>query len=241
MRYAIFSDIHSNLQALETVAAAYAKEKIDQYFCVGDIVGYAANPIECIKIIRELNPIIIAGNHDFASVGLMDIKYFNPFAKQAVLWTEAALGEDEKSFLGNLPLIFDNKDFSMVHGTLENPKGFDYLSDKYAAKKTFDLMKNNLLFVGHTHIPGIFIEEKGRIYYSNTEKTNLSSGKRYIVNVGSVGQPRDGNPKASFCIFDSDNQSLEIRRAEYDIEEAQRRIIESGLPSYLADRLLLGN
>lgn len=240
MRYAIFSDIHSNLQALEAVLAAYRQEKIDRYFCVGDIVGYAANPIECIKAVEKTDAVIVAGNHDWASVDLTDIEYFNPVAKQAVLWTKTVLGEKEKTFLKNLPLVYKDETFFLVHGTLDNPEDFFYLSDTYSAIGTFNLMEKNLLFVGHTHIAGIFVESERRVSYLETEKLKLSSDKHYIVNVGSVGQPRDGNPKASFCIFDSDTSVVEIRRVDYDIKEAQKRIIDAGQPSYLADRLLIG-
>lgn len=240
MRYAIFSDIHSNLQAFEAVLEAYSEERIDKYFCVGDIVGYAANPIECLELARKLNSVVVAGNHDFASVDLTGIEYFNPVAKQAVLWTKRILNEDWKDFLKRLPLVFEDKDFSLVHGTLEDPEKFDYLTNEFVAKGTFDLIKNNLLFVGHTHVPGIFIEEVSYISYSQAGKIKLTSDKRYIVNAGSVGQPRDGNPKASYCIFDTDTQLLEMKRINYDIEEAQKRILDAGLPAYLAQRLLVG-
>ncbi len=240
MRYAIFSDIHSNLPALETVLDAYRKEKIDRYFCIGDIVGYAANPIECIEAVKELNPVIVAGNHDWAAVDLTDIEKFNPIAKEAVLWTKNILPDKEKDFLKNLTLVYEDENFSLAHATLENPQEFDYLSNEIVAQRTFELMKNNLLFVGHTHIAGIFIEENNRISYSAAEKIKLTPEKRYIVNVGSVGQPRDRNPRPSFCIFDSDAMTIEIKRIGYNVAEAQKRIIEAGLPSFLADRLLIG-
>lgn len=240
MRYGIFSDIHSNLPALETVLDAYRKEKIDRYFCVGDIVGYAANPIECIEAVKELNPVFVAGNHDFAVVDLKDIQYFNPIAQEAIFWTKSVLRDEEKEFLRILPLVYEEEGFSLVHATLDNPQEFDYLSNEIVAKRTFELMKNNLLFVGHTHIVGTFIQEDNLISYSQEEEMQLSSNKRYIVNVGSIGQPRDRNPKPSFCIFDSDARTIEIKRIGYNVAEAQKRIIEAGLPSFLADRLLIG-
>ncbi|MDP2939377.1 MAG: metallophosphoesterase family protein [Candidatus Omnitrophota bacterium] len=241
MRYGIFSDIHSNLQAMEAVLESYLKENIDKYFCVGDIVGYAANPIECLDWVRKLNPVIVAGNHDWAVADLFDMEYFNPIAKQAVLWTKEVLGEKEKSFLGNLPMVFEDENFSLVHGTLDNPQDFDYLTNEFIAKRTFAFMKNNLLFVGHTHVAGIFIEDGGSISYFEEESIKLTSNKRYIVNVGSIGQPRDGNPRPSFCIFDTNTKVLETRRINYNIQEAKKRIIEAGLPSYLAERLSIGH
>lgn len=241
MRYAIFSDIHSNLPAFNAVLEEYRKEKIDKYFCAGDIVGYAANPSECLELIKELNPVIVAGNHDYAAVDLTDIEYFNPLAKKAVIWTKSVLNEQEKGFLKGLPLVFEGKEFAMVHAALESPEEFEYLTNEYIAKRTFNLMKGNLLFVGHTHVAGIFIQENKKISYTDSEKIKLKPNLRYIVNAGSVGQPRDGNPGPSFCILDAESMILEIRRVAYDIELAQKGIIDAGLPSYLADRLLIGH
>jgi len=166
MRYGIFSDVHSNLEALDAVLEAYKKERIDRYLCVGDIVGYAANPRECIEKAKMLAMITVAGNHDWASVNLFSTDYFNPLAKEAIIWTQRNLDDQGRYFLGGLKLIYKNEDLTMVHGTLDKPQDFNYMSDGYTAAKTFGLLENNICFVGHTHMPGIFIEsENGGIKY----------------------------------------------------------------------------
>lgn len=240
MRYGIFSDVHSNLPALEAVLKAYTEERIDKYVCVGDIVGYAIQPKECIAKIRELNPLLVAGNHDWASVDLFSTQYFNPVAKEAVDWTKEQLSTEEKDFLKSLDLVFSDNNFIVVHGTLDNPEDFNYLFDQLDAQVTFELMVANLCFVGHTHIPGVFVQENNRLAYVQEFPLNISPLKRYIVNVGSVGQPRDRNPQACYCIFDSKRQTIEIKRTDYNIKLAQDGIRSAGLPSFLAERLAIG-
>lgn len=240
MRYGIFSDVHSNLPALEAVIAAFQKEAIDQYICIGDVVGYAANPKECIAKVKELNPILIAGNHDWACVDMIGTRDFNPIAQEAVDWTRLQLSVAEKDFLKSLELLIDDDEFTLVHGTLDNPEDFNYLSDRLDAQVNFELLSGRLCFIGHTHVPGIFIRQDNHVEYIQKYPLQLSSGSKYIVNSGSVGQPRDRNPQASYCIFDSANQTIEIKRVDYDIKEAQRRIVAAGLPIFLSKRLAIG-
>ncbi len=240
MRCCIFSDIHSNLEAFEAVISCCAKANIDRYFCAGDIVGYAASPKECIKIVQDLNGVIIAGNHDWASVGEFDIGYFNHNAKNAIIWTRDRLDVQEQYFLKSLKLTYECNEFTIVHGTLDNPNEFKYMLDARSARKTFDLMSGNLCFIAHTHIPGIFVQDKGSISYLETSNINISADSKYIINVGSVGQPRDRDSRAAYCIYDTDSNSIEIKRVAYDIRKAQVKIIDAGLPLFLATRLTLG-
>jgi len=240
MRYAIFSDIHANLQALEAVIAAYKHEGIDRYLCLGDIVGYAANPRECIRKIYKLADIIIAGNHDWASAGLLPDSYFNAPAKEAIAWTRRNLGAKSRRFLSSLELVYKNKDLTLVHGTLDNPRDFNYMFGAYFLGKTFGLMETNVCFIGHTHLPGIFIRDaKAQLYYCQSESVVVGDNK-YIVNVGSIGQPRDNDPSAAYCIYDTLKQQIQIKRIDYDFETAARRIIKAGLPYILAKRLKSG-
>ncbi len=240
MRYGIFSDIHANWEALESVLRAFKKENIDSYFCVGDVVGYGANPGECIKAVQDIRAVCVAGNHDWAVVNKTDIRYFNAMAKAAVEWTKRSLNKEERNFLEKLELVYRSDDFILVHGTLQEPQFFHYLIESIQAKEMFALMDRNVSFVGHSHMPGIFIEKGNRIQYTLSAEVTLESQSRYIVNVGSVGQPRDGNPKPSYCIFDTKEKTISIKRINYLIEEAQKKIIAAGLPVFLASRLAVG-
>ncbi len=241
MRYGIFSDIHSNLEALDAIIEAYRKEKIDKYLCVGDVVGYAASPKECIDKVKKLAVITVAGNHDWASVNLFSTDYFNPLAKIAVSWTERNLDKQDRYFLEGLALVYKNEDLALVHGTLDEPGDFNYMTDGYIASKTFELLETNICFVGHTHVPGVFIKSKNsHIEYQEGSNIDIKEENKYIINVGSVGQPRDGNPQAAYCIYDTDKENIQIKRISYDIQTTRQKIINEGLPRFLGERLLLG-
>jgi predicted phosphodiesterase len=241
MLYGIFSDIHSNLEALNAVIDAFKKEDVDTYLCVGDLVGYAANPNECIEKTSGLTNIIVAGNHDWAAVNLFSVEYFSPLAGAAISWTKRALNDRSRPLLESLKLVYKNQDLTLVHGTLDNPADFNYLVDGYTAEKTFTLLDTNVCFVGHSHIAGIFLKDKdGQIHYSKDNSSYISPENKYIVNVGSVGQPRDNNPKACYCVYDTDKKEVRIQRADYDIKTTRKEIMDAGLPKFLGDRLLLG-
>jgi predicted phosphodiesterase len=241
MRYGIFSDIHSNLEALDAVMDAFKSEDIDTYLCAGDLVGYASCPNECIEKITSITNIIVAGNHDWAAINLFSIDYFNPMASEAIYWTRGALNKKSTTLLKSLKLVYKNKELTLVHGTLNNPADFNYLIDGYTARETFRLLDTNVSFVGHTHAAGIFSEDKdGRINYLNDNFSNIIPGNKYIINVGSVGQPRDSSPEACYCIYDTDKKEVRIKRVDYDIATARKKIIDAGLPKFLGDRLLLG-
>lgn len=241
MRYGIFSDVHSNLEALDAVIAAYKEEGIDKYFCVGDVVGYAANPKECIQKIKTLPATVVAGNHDWASVDLFSLDYFNDFAREAIIWTKEILDNQDRYFLASLKLVYENEKFILVHGSLNNPQDFNYMTDAHNILETFRLLAVDICFVGHSHIAGIFIKDlDGRIYYQNNDSLNIKDKNKYIINVGSVGQSRDGNPAVCYCIYDTDKKQIRIKRRSYDIEAARRKIILAGLPKFLGDRLMVG-
>lgn len=241
MRYGIFSDIHSNLEALDAVIEVYKKEEIDKYLCVGDVVGYATNPKECIEKVKGLAMVTVAGNHDWASVNLFSTDYFNPLAKEAILWTEHNLNEQDRRFLEGLALVYKNEDLSLVHGTLDEPGDFNYMADGYIASRTFALLETNVCFVGHTHVPGTFTKsEDGRIQYQTESNIDIQERNKYIINVGSVGQPRDGDSHAAYCIYDVTKKNVQIKRISYDIQAARGKIINAGLPGFLGERLLVG-
>lgn len=242
MRCAIFSDIHSNLEALDTVLRAYSSEGIDRFFCIGDIVGYGVDPAECVSRLRALPVLTVAGNHDWAVAGVIDTAAFNPYAREAVRWNAEHLDAAARTFLQSLRLVYAEEAFTLVHGTLDSPGEFKYLTDAGDAAAVFALMQTQVCFVGHTHVAGIFVQERdGSIRYDDTSRAvKVEKGCRYIVNVGSVGQPRDGDPRCAYCVFDRASRTIEIMRRPYDVEVARRKILDAGLPQFLGDRLLYG-
>lgn len=241
MRYCIFSDVHSNLEALETLIRVAKSEAIDVYLCVGDLVGYAANPNECVGALKSLGTIAVSGNHDQASLGLFPAEYFNDTAAKSILWTKYRLDDESKAFLNLLPLVYKDGNLTAVHSSLENPQSFNYIFDADASRSTFGLLESNLCFIGHTHVPQVFIMDKaGFINNYPEDEFEVTPDKRYIVNTGSVGQPRDGNPFSSFCIYDTELKYISIKRAAYDCKLTRQKILDVGLPRSLGDRLLSG-
>ncbi len=240
MRYGVFSDVHSNLEAFEAVLSFFNNSNIDKYIFLGDIVGYGADPVVCIDRLKRLNVACIAGNHDWAAVELTDIDYFNRTAKSAVLWTRENIGQEERLFLSGLELVKKMDGYCIVHGTLNQPQEFDYMTDGVRAAKTFTLLEQKICFVGHSHCPGVFIESEDNIQYKELQVLKVEDGRRYIVNDGSVGQPRDGDPRACCCIYDDEAGVIEFKRVGYDVALAQKKIIGAGLPETLALRLAVG-
>lgn len=241
MRYAILSDIHANLEGLVQVLNNLRKDSIDAYYCLGDIVGYGANPNECIDEIRKVDCISLAGNHDWAAAGAIPLDYFNDFAREAVMWTRTVLTTRNNAALGQLQLVLSDPAMTMVHGTLINPGDFHYMFNSGNALETFEVMRTGVCFVGHTHVAGVFIQDStGGISFNAKPVILIEKNRKYIVNVGSVGQPRDNNPKAAYCVFDTGAMTVEIKRVVYDAAAARRKILNAGLPHFLADRIMVG-
>jgi len=240
MKYGIISDIHANLEALEVAIDALSGEKIEMLLCAGDIVGYGADPGLCIEKIKSLRSIIVCGNHDEACVDLTDIACFNDSAKKAILWTKEKLTEEDKNYLKNLGLVYKNRYLTLVHGTLYEPEMFHYMIDANAAYATFSLMQNRVCFVGHSHTPGIYLYKNDRMSYFYKEKIKIGKDEKIIVNVGSVGQPRDGDPRLCYSTYDTESGVIELKRLEYDVKLAQKKMRDAGLPYFLADRLATG-
>jgi len=243
MKYGILGDIHSNLSALEAVLAEMSKEGIDRYIQVGDLVGYGADPIAVIDRVLELKPIVVCGNHDLASIQRLDIQYFNNYAREAILWTRKMLPRKYVQFIAGLNLVETEADVTVVHGTLYRPEEFDYIQTTIDARNTIDLMKTRLCFVGHSHIPVAFLQkadEPDKIAYTFDYEIELNGWSKVLVNVGSIGQPRDENPKAAYAVYDTEQEKVWIRRVAYDIDKEAAKILKAGLPRVLADRLKLG-
>ena len=239
MRYAIIADIHANLEAFNTVLADAKAMNCTHYACLGDVVGYNANPKECLDIVRSMNMPCVKGNHDEYCSAETDLEGFNPHAQEAINWTRNQLTEEDRKWLRDLRYIRLVASFSIVHATLDGPQRWGYVFDRLAAAASFTYQNTGVCFFGHTHVPVAFVRDsmvRGGTY----SKFKTEPGKKYFINVGSVGQPRDGNPKASYVVYDLDEGSIEIRRLDYDIGTTQRKILEAGLPPRLAHRLAEG-
>lgn len=239
MRYAIFGDIHGNLEALDAALDVMAHQRIDEFLCLGDIVGYGANPEECVNRIREVGALTICGNHDHAVIGMLDIAYFNQYARQAALWTGEHLSQESKDWLARLPFVEHAEHFSLVHGSLQAPELFNYVQTVKDAEMNFNLMDAPLLFLGHSHQPLAFFNTEPMTYTLDPE-FDVPDDAKCIVNVGSVGQPRDEDPRGCFAIYDDEAHIVTLKRFEYDVDKAAKKIMEAGLPQALAMRLSLG-
>lgn len=237
MRYAIFGDIHSNLEAFESVLEDMQGQNVTHTLCIGDIVGYNANPRECLEIVRALGCPVVKGNHDEEAAELSEASHFNDLAQVSMDYTRAHLTSEAKDYLRSLPYHRPIQDFTIVHATLDRPNGWNYVFRTEDAQASFKHQKNNLCFYGHTHVPRVYIDEGGHVSEFSYRKFKLEQGKKYFINVGSVGQPRDGDWRAAYVIYDAEQHSIELRRLPYDLARAQNKIISAGLPARLAERL----
>ncbi len=247
MRYGIFSDIHSNLEAFETVLEFYDRAGIKDYIFCGDIVGYGPNPNECVTRVFGLkNMIIVAGNHDRAAAKLKDISWFNPAAKEAILWTSDQLTQINIQTLSAIGDSYKSEKFMTVHGSPSNPID-EYLLSTDKMKANVPLITQPVCFVGHSHVPFHYSYDS-KLPYDNDDLMTLIGStmivldpdKKNIVNVGSVGQPRDGDPRACTAVFNTDSFEVSFFRFEYDIKTVQKKMIDYNLPQILIDRLSQG-
>ena len=241
MRYAILSDIHGNLEALRAVFHDCAG-RTDAVLCLGDTVGYGADPLACVELVAERARATVGGNHEYAVAGRLGMTWFNRYARVAAEWTQQQLDEDHRAYLGALPLITELGDATLVHASPAQPDEWDYLvtaEDGFAAFASF---ATRWCFVGHSHVPGAWsLGSAGPEHHPGAVRLQSERGRRYIVNVGSVGQPRDRDPRAAYAIWDVEAGWLEIRRIAYDVSTARHKIVEAGLPRFLADRLTAGS
>lgn len=247
-RFAIFSDVHGNAEALEAFLARTQSQKVDAYLCCGDLVGYGADPQRCLEEVKALcgspllsEPAVVLGNHDEA-VATGDVSRMNARAAEAVLWTRRQLSEAQLDYLGALPLTFtQGEDLLLVHGTPSSPGAWNYVLDLADIGLAADHFSQALCCIGHSHVP-FFAELRagGEPVVLRRERVSMRRDARYLVNVGSIGQPRDGDPRGCYVLYDSDENTLERFRFEYPVEQAQEKILRAGLPSILAQRLAVG-
>jgi predicted phosphodiesterase len=239
MRFAIFGDIHANFEAFEVVLADAHEQSCEAHICLGDVVGYNANPRECLERVRALNCPVVKGNHDDYAASESSLESFNPLAEVAIQWTRDQLDGEEKKWLAALPLTLEISGFTIVHATLDDPNGWGYVLNQLDAAASFSQQTTELCFFGHTHSPRAYIKDSSVVGLSY-EELDLNKGKKYFINVGSVGQPRDGDWRAAYVVFDDEKRSVHLRRLRYDLPRAQEKILSSGLPPRLADRLAFG-
>lgn len=240
MRYAILSDIHGNLEALDAVLADAATHA-DGLLCLGDIVGYGADPAACIERVAERAQAVVAGNHEHGVAGLLGLAWFNPGAQAAVKWTRGRLDGDHRAWLASRPLVLEVDDATLVHASPARPAEWDYLVSSDDGFEAFVAFTTRLCFVGHSHRPAVWsIGSSGPAHEPGPGEVALERGRRYIVNVGSVGQPRDRDPRAAYAVWDMDDRRVSIRRVSYDVAAARRKIVGARLPRFLADRLTIG-
>ena len=245
MRIAILSDIHSNLEALDAVLRRARDAGATATFVLGDIVGYGADPDAVVaRLAEQPTSTLIAGNHDLAATGRFDTEWFNPVAAEAIRWTEAEMDASTQTFLAGLEPRGDSAEGLLVHGSVVDPAA-EYVANVEAARESFAAGAFERCFFGHTHLPTLFVDEDGRIdgyaLHDGAPVTLARNGaSRFMVNPGSVGQPRDGDPRASMMIYDSGDRTAVVHRVPYDIEGAASKIRRAGLPAVLADRLAVG-
>jgi predicted phosphodiesterase len=242
VRALILSDIHSNLEALTTVVDdALSRGGFDSIWCLGDLVGYGPDPGPCLELVRRYDLLAVAGNHDYAAIGHLDIEYFNHAAKAAIEWTNGQLTVPEADFLAGLPTMAIAEPFTLVHGSLRSHLE-EYLLQRESALATLALLGTRFCLVGHSHVPFLCRENQGSpefLRFTEDEVYPLGD-ERMIINPGSVGQPRDRDPRASYAVYDSRNATIQRRRVDYAIDRTQEKMQGAGLPQYLIDRLSHG-
>jgi len=238
--FAVLGDIHANLDALNVVLDDCRSQGVTDFLCTGDVVGYNACPHECMDIIRSIGCPVVVGNHDFYVSSRQNLDDFNPAAAAVVQWTRIQLADEEVSWLRSLPFTHTQMGVTLVHSTMDNPENFGYVFDNLQAEANFLNQKTPVCFHGHTHCPMIYEKSMNGVFRIDAQDFKLPIGRKYFINVGSVGQPRDGDPRATYVIYDPKERTVRYRRLEYDIEAAQERIRLAGLPERLAARLAVG-
>ncbi|UCD62586.1 MAG: metallophosphoesterase family protein [Candidatus Zixiibacteriota bacterium] len=241
MRLAIISDIHGNLEALVSVLRHIEKQKVDKIHCLGDVVGYGGDPVGCLELISEHCDIKLMGNHEHAALGLDDTSDYNPAAKKAAEWTRHQLTDRAQSIVNEFEMSHVLDQILMVHASPYEPEQWPYVLTPEAALDAFVELKQKLCFLGHSHVPQIYCERDEELPRMQAGHDFLPDpDSRYLVNVGSVGQPRDNDPRACYAVFDDKEYEVLYHRVDYDIDTAQEKMEQANLPRMLIARLSFG-
>ena len=248
MLCAILGDVHANLQALEAVLADARGYGCQEFHFLGDVVGYNANPVECLEIVRDLPGACVLGNHDEASADDCSLADFSVNAAASIEWTRTQLTPDHKAWLAALRPQRQIRNATLVHATLDSPTGWGYIRTREEAELSLACQRTPLCFIGHTHVPKAFGQGIGEILLFDCNEEGgegkgiqLPKSPKLLINAGSVGQPRDGDWRAAYLIHDEESRGLWLRRIEYDVEAARNAVLAAGLPSKLAERLKTGS
>jgi predicted phosphodiesterase len=239
MRIALFGDIHANLEALEAVLADAREQHCSDFVCLGDVVGYNANPAECLEIVREMNCPVVKGNHDEDASGDHSLETMNPTAATALMWTREQLNQEQREWLRKMRMVRQVADFTVVHSTLDQPTNWNYVTNRFDAMSNFSYQFTQVCFHGHTHVPRVYIKDS-KVHEVAAESVVIEPGSKYFINAGSVGQPRDGDWRSCYAIYDIESRLIVFRRIEYDLAKTQKKILDAGLPPMLAERLADG-
>jgi len=244
VKYGIFGDVHGNLEALEAVLADMEDQRVTHPVCIGDLVGYNANPAECLEVVRALGCPVVRGNHDELVTHKKNPDAFSIDAQKALSFSRNRLTPAQLNYLRRLPLTHMEESFTLVHATLDGPENWAYISTQLEAQTSFFYQKTHLCFIGHTHRPAAFLKEKDvrPVVFRGVDvhPERLKIARKFLFNVGSVGQPRDGDWRASYAIYDSKEQTVDLRRVGYEVEKAASKIVKAGLPDSLSARLFAG-
>lgn len=238
MLYGIYSDIHSNLPALTAVFNSMDESGVEQTLCLGDLVGYGAHPNECIDLVRSHTDTVVLGNHDSVAAGMESSRHFNQYARNVIEWTAKELTPENKDYLKNLPYVVHENDCALVHASPRSPADWVYVNSLDEAADAFDFYMDRFCFIGHTHTPIIVaMDSDGNFKVVDESEYQPLETERLLVNVGSVGQPRDRNPEACYCLFQSDTGFVKHIRVPYDIAQEQEAMRNLDFPDFLINRL----
>jgi diadenosine tetraphosphatase ApaH/serine/threonine PP2A family protein phosphatase len=240
--WVVFSDIHSNLEAFQAVLADMRTVRFTRMICLGDVVGYAASPKDCLDLLRTLETAVLLGNHDFAVIDDRILLDMSGPAVIGVRYAREQLSAARRDFFRALPMTASDGELQFVHSSLDHPETWTYLRREPEIRAHFAAQTHAICFCGHTHVPGVFaFDSAGEIHsLGSTGRIQLTNGEKFLINAGSVGQPRDRNPDACYVIYETATRTLEFRRVPYDIESAQARILAANLPRITAERLAAG-
>jgi predicted phosphodiesterase len=241
MRIGFFSDVHSNLEALEACLDDFKREKLSRLFFLGDVVGYGPDPNRCVELVEKRSEIKLLGNHDAAAIGLLSIDFFNQYAQQSMGYTSQVLTEKNLKRLNMYQMEASYDRFKMVHACPKNPSSWGYIFDLEEAEENFKYFEQQVCLIGHSHRPVIIKKYRtNRCEEAAHDFVKLDDDCRYIINIGSVGQPRDGDPRSSYLIYDSESQIVHIKRVEYEFEITQEKMRKVELPRFLVERIAVG-
>ncbi|MCL2690374.1 MAG: metallophosphatase family protein [Chitinispirillia bacterium] len=242
MKYAVISDIHGNLEALNAVLKDIKKRRVDVVVCLGDIVGYYPDPLLCIDLVKAHCTHCVAGNHDFAAIGMTSTTSFTFYALTAIEWTRDRLSEYDKEYLKSLPLTYQCDDLFFTHASPADPPKFSYVfpDNDASISDAFENMTHRINFIGHTHWPFILMKDERGIALCQGSSVELNEESSYLINAGSVGQPRDYDNRSCYVLYDSKKKTVSQRRVKYNYKITQKKINEKNLPAFLAERLEKG-